>query len=216
MAASTPNTLDAKIREGRGKGPARATRREGLVPAVVYGLGADNESVSVSAHDLDLILKSTTGVNSLITLKIGGNDQLALCRQIVRHPVKGTLTHVDFIRVRADQKVQADVSISLTGDAFGVKAGGRLEQLMFTITIESSPGDIPTEIEHDISELGLGDQLHVRTLSLPKGVVAISETDELVAQIVAPRGGGAEGEDGEAADGEGGESASAGSSGDSD
>ena len=206
MATATDTiTLAATIRDGRGKGPARATRRAGEVPAIIYGLGGDNIAVSVPAHELDLILRSETGVNSIITLQVNGKDQLALCRQIHRHPVKGSLVHVDFVRVSADVAITADVSVSLVGDSPGVRAGGRLEQLLFSITITAKPGDIPTDIEHDITSLGLGDQVLVSTLALPSGVTAVNDADQLVAHVVIPRGSaaatGAEGEGGEAPSG---------------
>lgn len=206
MATATDTiTLAATIRDGRGTGPARATRRAGEVPAIIYGRGGDNVAVSVSAHDLDLILRSETGVNSVITLKVDGKEQLALCRQIQRHPVKGSLVHVDFVRVSADVAITADVSVSLVGDATGVRAGGRLEQLLFAVTISAKPGDIPTEIEHDVTSLGLGDAVLVGTLALPSGVTVMNDADQMVAQVVAPRGAGTGGE-GESGAAEGGES----------
>jgi large subunit ribosomal protein L25 len=209
MAASDTITLAATVRNTSGKGPARSLRRTGEIPAVVYGLGADNVSVSVPAHDLDLILHSETGVNSVITLDVGNESVLTLCRQIQRHPVRGTLVHVDFIRVRADQTITADVNVNLLEDPIGVKAGGRLEQLLFNITIEARPGNIPTSIDHDVSEMNIGDQLLIGDLKLPSGVVAQAEADQLVAQVVPPRvaaeeeGEGAEGAAGGAEEGAG-------------
>jgi large subunit ribosomal protein L25 len=180
-------TLTAELRTARGKGPAGRVRRDGLVPAVVYGLGGDSVSVSVSARELSHILSGESGANTLITLKVDGSDQLALARQIVRHPVKGTLTHVDFVRVRADQTIQAEVPVSLVGDAEGVSRGGVLEQLVHTLTIEALPRDVPTAIEHDISALEIGSAVHVRDLAIPNTVTVLQAADELVAQISAPR-----------------------------
>jgi len=213
--ANAPTILNATTREGRGKGPARTTRRAGQVPAVVYGLDTDNQAIAVDAHDLDLILHSASGVNSVITLKVdGGPEQIALCRQIQRHPVKQSLVHVDFVRVRSDVAVQADVSLELTGESEGVRNGGLLEQLHFTVSISARPGNIPQSIQHDISELGLGDQLHARDLAIPAGVELLIDGDELVAQVSVPRGLGAE--EGEAAEGgEAGEAAEGGAGGES-
>ncbi len=192
--------LPALRRDGRGNGPARQVRRAGNVPAVVYGLGADNESVAVNAHELDKILHSATGVNSVITLKVdGGADQLVLTRQIHRNPVKGTLTHVDFIRVRADVAITADVTLALVGEPEGVRTGGNLDQLVFAIGVSARPADVPTVIEFDVSALALGDQVHVRDLVVPAGVEITNEPDELVAQISVPRGLTAEDEAEEAA-----------------
>jgi large subunit ribosomal protein L25 len=206
-------TLTAERRDGTGKGPAGRARREGLVPAVVYGLGEGNVSVSVPARELMHILAG--GANTLITLKVDGKDQLTLARQVQRNPVKGTLVHVDFVRVRADQTIVADVAVHLIGDAEGVNLGGVLEQMLHTVSIEARPNDIPSELECDISALGIGDGVRIRDLKVPAGVTVRHEEDELVAQVAAPRvaeeAAPAEGEaaEGEAA-AEGGEGAPAG------
>src|SRR5262245_22978692 len=120
-------TLTAERRTAGGKRPAGRARRSGLVPAVVYGLGEDNVPVSVQSRDLAHILAGAAGANTLITLRLDGAEQLALARQIQRHPIKGTVLHVDFVRVRADQAIQADVPVRLVGDAEGVARGGVLE-----------------------------------------------------------------------------------------
>jgi large subunit ribosomal protein L25 len=201
-------TLTAERRDEAGKGPAGRARRAGLVPAVVYGLGDENVAVSVPSRELSHILASESGANTLITLKIGGTSQLALPRQIQRHPVKGTLMHVDFVRVRADQTIQAEVPVRLTGDAEGVSRGGVLEQLLHTVSVEALPRDVPVAFEIDIAALEIGQSVHVSDLAAPAGVTILNEADAVVAQISAPRvaeeaapaeGEGAEGEGGEAA-----------------
>lgn len=177
--------LSAEPRTERGSRPAGRLRRSGRVPAVVYGLGADAQSVTVSARELGNILAK--GTNTLITLALDGDDALALVRQVQRHPTRGELLHVDFVRVSKDVAVAAEVGLHLTGDPEGVKSGGIIEQLIFTLSIEAKPQDIPTVIEHDISALEIGDQLRVAELALPRGVAATVDADSLVAQIIAPR-----------------------------
>src|SRR5215813_6362457 len=195
-------TLTAQRRTVGGKRPAGRVRREGLVPAVVYGLGSDNVSVSVSSRELLHILSGATGMNTLITLNIEGTNELALARQLQRHPVKGTLLHVDFVRVRADQTMQAEIPVHLTGDAEGVARGGVLEQLVHTLTVEAKPSDFPPSIEHDIAALEIGGQVYVRDLVVPSGVTVLQNEDDLVGQISAPRVAEAEeGVEGEAAEG---------------
>jgi large subunit ribosomal protein L25 len=195
-------TLTAQRRSAAGKGPAGRVRREGLVPAVVYGLGSDNVSVSVPSRELLHILSGATGMNTLITLNIDGTSELAMARQLQRHPVKGTLLHVDFVRVRADQTIQAEIPVHLTGDAEGVARGGVLEQLVHTLTVEAKPSDFPPSIEHDISALEIGGQVYVRDLSVPRGVTVLQSEDDLVGQISAPRVAEAEeGAEAEAAEG---------------
>jgi large subunit ribosomal protein L25 len=181
-------TLVAELRSDSGSRPAGRLRRAGLLPGIVYGLGEESVSVTVSAHQLGNILSSRTGVNTLITLQIGGKDELALARQVQRDAVKGTLVHVDFVRVRADQTIQAEVRLNLLGAPEGVSQGGMLEQLMHSLTVEGKPGQLPTEIEHDVTALVLGDQLRVGDLTLPAGVLVTNDPDELIAMISVPRG----------------------------
>lgn len=211
------NILLAEARTERGSRPAGRIRREGKVPAVVYGLDSDTLTVTVPARELAHILTSATGVNTLITLKLDGKEHLTLARQIQRHPTRGEFIHVDFIRIRADVAVQAEVAVRLVGESVGVKDGGVLEQLVFTLSIEAKPADIPVALELDVTPLDIGDQLHVSDLSLPSGVTTTQESEELVVQVVAPRvveeevpaegEEGLEGEEGEVAEGEGGEAA---------
>jgi len=180
-------TLIAERRPAAGKGPAGRIRREGLIPAVVYGLGDPNLSVAVSSREFVHILSGGSGMNTLITLKIDGADELAIARQIQRHPVKGTVMHVDFVRVRADQTIQAEIPVHLTGEAEGAVRGGILEQLVHTLTVEAKPSDFPPSIEYDVSALEIGEQVYVRDLTVPPGVTVLQAEDDLVAQISAPR-----------------------------
>jgi large subunit ribosomal protein L25 len=208
-------TLLAELRSDKGSRPAGRLRREGRLPGVVYGLGEDSLSVTVNAHQLGTILSSKSGANTLITLKIDGADQLALARQIQRDAVKGTLVHVDFIRVRADQTIQAEVRIDLQGEAEGLTQGGMLEQMMHTLTVEGKPGQLPNEIAHDVTALEVGDQLHVKDLVIPAGITVVNDPEDLIATISLPRGleeeeaAAEEGEGEEGAEGEGGEGAPA-------
>jgi large subunit ribosomal protein L25 len=141
--------------------------------------------VTVPARDLGHILAG--GANTLVTLKVDGADQLTLVRQVQRHPTRGELLHVDFVRVSTDVAVAAEVPLHLTGEPVGVKNGGLLEQLVFSLPIEAKPQDIPHELEADVSHLDIGDQLRLDEVALPAGVSATIEADALVAQVVAPR-----------------------------
>jgi large subunit ribosomal protein L25 len=207
------STLTAELRSDKGSRPAGRLRREGRLPGVLYGLGEESVSVTVNAHQLGTILSSKSGANTLITLQIDGRDQLALARQVQRDAVKGSLVHVDFVRVRADQTIQAEVRLDLQGEPEGVSNGGMLEQLMHTLTVEGKPGQLPNEIAHDVSALELGDQLHVGDIKVPAGIIVVNDTEELIATISMPRGleaeEAAEGEEveGEAAEGAEGEAA---------
>jgi large subunit ribosomal protein L25 len=209
--------LVAEPRSERGSRPAGRLRREGSVPAVVYGLDTETLSIKVPARELTNALAK--GANTLITLKLDGGEALTLARQVQRDPTRGDLQHVDFIRVRTDVAVAAEVPLHLIGEPEGVKSGGIVEQLIFNLSIEAKPGDIPSLIEHDISALEIGDQVRVAELTLPSGVAVMIDGEELVGQVVAPRvveeeepegeeGEEGEGLEGEAAEGEEGEAPS--------
>ena len=201
-------TLLAESRSQLGSRNSGRLRREGKVPAVVYGLGTDTVSVTVPARELQHILAGESGANTLITLDVDGENVLTLARQIHRHPTKGILVHVDFIRVDRDVAVSAEIPIHLVGEATGVKDGGLLEQLLFHLTVEAMPGNIPVSIEIDVERLAIGDQLRVEDVSLPTGVDTQAEADFVIAQVAAPRVAteeGIEGEEGEGEEGEGGE-----------
>jgi large subunit ribosomal protein L25 len=213
-------TLASEPRTDLGSRPSGRLRREGKVPAVVYGLGIDAKSISVPARELQHILAGEAGANTLITLDVDGESVLTLARQIHRHPTKGQLVHVDFVRIDRDVAVSAEIPIHLIGEAEGVKDGGLLEQLLFHLTVQAMPGNIPVSIEIDVEGLNIGDQLRVEDIALPEGVATEAEADFVVAQVAAPRVAAEveEGEEGEAAEagtgeagaGEGGAEASAG------
>jgi len=177
--------LTADPRTERGSRPAGRLRRAGKVPAVVYGLGGDTVPVTVPSRELGHILGH--GANTLITLRVDGDDQLTLARQVQRHPTRGDYVHVDFIRVRTDVAVSAEVALHLIGEPEGVRNGGLLEQLVFGLPIEAMPQNIPGSIEIDVAHLDIGSQIRLDEITLPTGVTATIEPDALIAQVVAPR-----------------------------
>jgi large subunit ribosomal protein L25 len=186
-ADNTDNTLVAEARTVIGSRPAGRLRREGKVPAVMYGLETDTANLTVPGRALDHILAGESGANTLITVKVNGEEHLTLARQIQRHPTRGDVLHVDFIRVRRDVAVAAEIPIHLVGEPEGVRDGGVLEQLVFTLSIEAKPEDIPPGVEVDVSAMNIFDQLRIEDLRLPAGVAVQHEPDELVVQIVMPR-----------------------------
>jgi large subunit ribosomal protein L25 len=179
--------LTAETRPERGSRPAGRLRRTGRVPAVVYGLAADPIAVTVPARELSHLLAGEGGANTLIRLQVDGDEQLTLARQIQRHPTRGDLVHVDFVRIRRDIAVTAEVPLHLVGEAPGSRDGGLVEQLIFSLTIEAKPADIPNVVEVDISSLEIGDQIRIAEVAVAQGVVFQHELDELVVQVVAPR-----------------------------
>jgi large subunit ribosomal protein L25 len=180
-------TLTAEPRTEKGSRPAGRLRRRGKVPAVVYGLESETLNVSVPARELAHILAGEAGANALITLRLDGDEALTLARQIQRHPTRGDLVHVDFVRIRRDVAVEAEIPVHLEGEPAGVRDGGVLEQLLFTLSIEAKPEDIPTAIEVDVSALEINDQIRLSELTVPPGVSLQHEEEELVVQVIPPR-----------------------------
>src|SRR5262249_8017549 len=180
-------TLASEPRTQFGSRPSGRLRREGKVPAVVYGLGTDSVSITVPARDLQHILAGEAGANSLINLDLDGETVLTLARQIHRHPTRGELVHVDFVRISRDVAVSAEIPIHALGRAEGVEDGGLLEQLMFQLTVEALPHQIPVALEIDVSGLGIGDQLRVAEMALPEGVSTQVDPETVVVQVAAPR-----------------------------
>jgi large subunit ribosomal protein L25 len=181
-------TLVAEVGRKTGKSAARKARREGKVPAIVYGLGGEPMAVAVPDRELSHILHAPGGANTLINLEIDGKRELVLARQVQRHPVRHTLVHVDLIRVRRDTAVSAEIPLQLMGEAPGVRDGGLLEQVLFTLSIEAKPTDLPRSIEVDVSGLAIGDHLSVADLNLPRGVVTTQDPEEQVVHVAQPRG----------------------------
>ncbi len=195
---------------GRTHGPAasRRLRAAGQIPAIIYGHGMEPIAVSVDGRALRSALTTESGTNALLRIEIGDTHHLALAREIQRHPVRHTVTHVDFQIVRRDEIIQSDVSISLVGDTTAIhRADGTIDQELFSLPVKAKPADLPSHLEFDISTLGIGDIVRVSELELPDGVATDVDPDTVVAAVhamrVAAEGEGAEGAEGEAEGGEG-------------
>lgn len=174
-------TLTADLGRPTGSRPARRLRAEGKVPAVLYGHGIDPQTLAVDARELRTALTGDAGLNALITLQIDSERHLAMARQLQRHPVKGSVDHVDFVIVRRDEIVTAEVPISLVGEAIEVHQNdGIIEQQLFNLTIKAKPMDIPSGIEADISGLVIGEAVRVGDLKLPSGVETEADPEESV------------------------------------
>lgn len=177
-------TLQAETGRRPGSSDARRLRTAGRIPGVVYGHGIDPLAVTVDARALRAALNSAAGLNALLDLEVGSTSHLTLAREIQRHPVRGTVQHVDFLVVRRDEVIAAEVPVTLVGEAVKVHRGdGVVSQELFSLTVHATPGRIPVAIEVDVTELEMGDTVRVGDLVLPDGV--ISETDPEVAVVVA-------------------------------
>jgi large subunit ribosomal protein L25 len=163
--------LEAQVGRAVGSRASRRLRRDGLVPGTVYGHGTEPVSVAVEARELRNALSGESGSNTLLSLKAGKQTYLTLAREMQRHPVKGTVTHVDFVIVRRDEVIAAEVPVTLVGEAIEVVHGdGLVEQQLFSLSVRARPADIPHAIEVDISSLTIGTSLRVADLTLPASV----------------------------------------------
>ena len=180
-------TLKASRRDTGGKGAARKLRGGGQVPAVLYGHGDRTESLSLDAHELDLLLHHVNPENTLIGLDIDGKRSDVLIREIQRHPWRPEVLHVDFLLVHGDEALKLDVPVRLLGTPVGVRDdGGVLDQVIYDLHIECLPRNIPDSAEVDISEMKIGDSLRVSDITLPN-VTILNEADQAVAVVTQPR-----------------------------
>ncbi len=186
MATATPsNVLEAQARTPGNKNAARRVRRDGKVPAVVYGAGKDAVSVSLDPRQVTRILTSATGHNTIFDLALNGGEKTkAMIVDWQYEPIKGSLLHIDLKRIAMDKKLTVAVPIILKGEAEGVKQqGGILEQMLREVELECLPGDIPTAIEADVSALVFGKVLRVSDLVASDKWKYISDSNSPVAHI---------------------------------
>jgi large subunit ribosomal protein L25 len=183
--------LDAVTRNTRGKNEARRLRAAGQIPAVLYGAQKAGdppapEPVAVDPKPFMRILHSASGLNTLITLKVqGGNDARVLVKNVQLDPITHKPLHADFYRVNMDRKIQVTVPVVLRGESRGVKQdGGVLDFVHREIEIEVLPANIPDSIEVDITNLGIGDSVHVRDLASAAAWSPVSDPDMMIVHIV--------------------------------
>jgi large subunit ribosomal protein L25 len=154
-----------------GSANSRRLRHEGHVPAVVYGHGIESTPVSVEGRALRTALSTSAGQNVVFELDIDGTHHLAMAKVVDHHPVRHTISHVDFLVVNRNEKVTADVPVVLVGTADAVnREGGVVDQLVHTVTVTMLPNDIPDQIEADISSLEVGGFIRLSELVMPRGV----------------------------------------------
>jgi large subunit ribosomal protein L25 len=199
-------TLNAETGRALGSRSTRRLRLAGKIPGVIYGHGTEPVAVAVEGRAFRVALSGESGSNTLLELKTPEQSYLTLAREMQRHPVKGTVVHVDFQIVRRDEVISADVSINLIGEALEVQHGdGLVDQILFTLPINAKPADIPPAFELDVSALTIGSSLRVSDLALPPGVTTDVDPESMVVVGQPPRVQAEEGEGAEAAEGAEGE-----------
>jgi large subunit ribosomal protein L25 len=194
-------TLVAEAGRIIGSAPARRLRAEGKIPGIIYGHGMDPLPVAILGREFRTALSGEAGLNTLLSLRVdGGEKYLTMARTMQRHPIRGTVTHVDFQVVRSDEIMTAEVPITLIGEAAAVnREDGMVEQQLFSLTIKATPQSIPAALEVDISELTIGQTLRVSEMTLPRGVEVDTDPEAPVAVGQPSRvSGREEGEEGEA------------------
>ena len=188
MATATENNLlEAHPREAGTKNDARRVRREGKVPAVLYGAGKDAVPVSLDPRQVSRILHSETGYNTIFDLTLNGGERTkAMIVDWQYEPMKGALLHIDLKRIAMDQKLKVKVPVAMKGEAVGVKQqGGILEQILREVEIECLPQDIPASIEADVTELVFGKVLRVSDLPHGDKLRFLTDATQPVAHVIA-------------------------------
>jgi large subunit ribosomal protein L25 len=201
-------------RSGRqtGSPESRRLRRADVIPAVVYGLGMDPISVSVDRRDLRLALSGPAGMNTVLELQVDGTTYPAIVKEMQRHPVKRTVSHIDFLQVNLDVEITVGVPVRLEGEAKDVALnGGLVDQQLTEIQVRTTPRIIPDEFLIDISSMTVDTVITVGDVAMPSGVAAVTDTDQPVVTVTMLRtaagqasseAAGDEGEAGEDASGE--------------
>ncbi|MEO7103262.1 MAG: 50S ribosomal protein L25 [Gemmatimonadaceae bacterium] len=181
-------SLSATRRADTGKGNARSLRRDGQIPAVIYGHARESQPLAVAARDLEKLLSRISADNTVVELDVEGTTSRALIREIQRHPFKRAILHVDFQELVAGEKMIVRVPIRLIGIPAGVRLGGGIiDHTLRELTISVDPASMPSQIEVDIADLEIGGSVHVNQLKVPDGVTVLDEPGAAVVVIATPR-----------------------------
>jgi large subunit ribosomal protein L25 len=184
-------TLSAETRERAGKGASRAMRREGRVPAVIYGGNQDPVTIHLEERALAKVLGTGHFMNSVVMIDVGGDATRTLPKDVQFHPVTDRPMHVDFLRISEHAQVTVAVPIRFTGEELsrGIKRGGVLNAVRHELELVCDAAEIPDEIEISLAGLNIGDSLHISAVKLPDGVTsAITDRDFTIATIVPSSG----------------------------
>ena len=183
-------TIDANVREGTGKGAARAARREGLVPGVVYGGGEDPVAINVKFNELFKKLKAGKFMSTLYDMKLDGGEAFrVICRNVQRDVVKDLPTHVDFLRLSRKSRINLFIPVDFVGEEEcpGLRAGGTLTIVRNEVELRVTAGNIPDHLTVDLSTLNVGDTITISDITLPEGSrTVITGRDFVIGNIAAP------------------------------
>jgi large subunit ribosomal protein L25 len=202
--------LTAKPRTTRGNSPARALRRDGAIPAVIYGPGKASVALSVNVYDLQQALKAAGSRQIFVDLAIeGGETRKAMLKELQQHPVNGSFIHADFYEVALDRKMRVMIPVTTVGKCQGVEMGGMIQLIRRELEALCIPSDIPEMIEIDITELDVGDSVHVEDIAMTGDVELVHDVNFTILTVLDGREEEVEeveedeeGEEGEVAEGE--------------
>ncbi len=185
-------SFTAEKRERAGKGVARALRREGLVPAVIYGDNKDPEGISLSRKDFTKLYNTGRLMSTLLDIEVDGKKTRVFTRDLQLHPVRDDIMHADFLRLSKGTKIAVEVQVVFLNEDTcpGLKTGGVLNVVRYSVELNCPADSIPDSIEVDLAEVNMGDSVHISDITLPDGVVpVISDRDFTIATIAVPAGG---------------------------
>jgi large subunit ribosomal protein L25 len=181
--------LEASERKSKGKGPARALRRQGFIPAVLYGPGTECVHLAISTLEVDKMYQERGGEQAILNLIIkngGTQKRTAIVKELQTSPVSNEYLHVDFCEISLDKELTVKVQVELTGKSKGVEEGGLLQLIRYELEVFCLPVDIPRKIEVDVSNLDIGDSVHVEDIAVGEKVRLLYDTNFTVATVVAP------------------------------
>jgi len=181
--------LKAQPRTDVGRSAARKLRARGLIPAIIYGGNNKPQALQVAAREINTMMSHASGENVLVELEIAGekSNRTALVQEVQHSPVHGDILHIDFHAISMDEMIQAEVPLEPIGVPNGVKNfGGLLEQSLRALAIECLPRDLPDRITVDVSQLNIGDSIHLRQIQMPSGVTSKAQPDLTAFSVLAP------------------------------
>ncbi|MFE3322924.1 50S ribosomal protein L25/general stress protein Ctc [Nocardia sp. NPDC059195] len=177
---SDANLIEAAVRTEFGKGAARRTRRDGNVPAVLYGHHSEPQHLSLNAKAFAAILR-LHGTNAILNLQIDGQPQLAMTKSVVVHPIRRYIEHADLLIVKRGERVTTDVNVVVTGDAV---SGALITQELNTLSIEADAMNLPESIEVSVDGIAIGTQILAGGITLPKGVTLAGDPEALIVNVI--------------------------------
>jgi large subunit ribosomal protein L25 len=180
--------LIAKKRDLQGSANSRRLRKAGSLPGVIYCEGKEATAIQLDTHAFEQVLHHHSSESVLVDVSVeGAGDITALVQDVQHHPVSNDLLHIDLFKVDADKPIQVEIPVEVVGESAGVKVGGSLDIVMHAIAVECLPGDLVESIEVDISDLEIGDSLHLSQVKLSSKLKSLGDEEAIVLSVTAPR-----------------------------